>query len=162
MTTATAQIGVIGWHPAFADDVARLCKAFSEESLNEYGLGVEQGRLNEMIEICKDLSYFLLADGKPVGVIAGMMVQNLTNGKPALQEVIWYVDLDYRSHGKLLLDAFEDLARERGAGSIVMALMCNSMSDRLDKFYKRLGYRPFEVQYIKELSDGRKDPGTDS
>jgi GNAT superfamily N-acetyltransferase len=155
--TATLEIKytIIGWHPSFAPDVARLCQAFSDESLKEYGLEVEQDRLDQMIEVCKDISYFLVVEGKPVGVIAGLIVNNLTNGKSALQEVIWYVDREYRSHGKALMEAFEEAARARGCDSIVMALMCNSMSDRLDKFYKRLGFRPFEVQYIKELSDGR-------
>jgi len=159
MTTATQQINVIGWHPSFGPELTRLCQAFSDEALNEYGLGVEQDRLDQMIEVCKDISFFLVVPDpahlnqyKPVGVIAGFMVNNMTNGKPAVQEVIWYVDKEYRSHGKKLMDAFEDLARERGATSLVMGLMCNSMQDRLDKFYKRLGFRPFEVQYIKELS----------
>ena len=155
MITETQQINIIGWHPSFGPELTRLCQAFSDESLNEYGLGVEQDRLDQMIEVCKDISYFLVVDEKPVGVIAGFMVNNMTNDKPAVQEVIWYVDKEYRSYGKMLMDAFEDLARELGATSLVMGLMCNSMSDRLDKFYKRLGFRPFEVQYIKELNDGR-------
>jgi len=155
MITETQQINVIGWHPSFGPDLTRLCQAFSDESLDEYGLGVTQDRLDQMIEVCKDISYFLVINEKPVGVIAGFLTHNLTNGKLAVQEVIWYVDKDHRSHGKKLMDAFENLARERGASSVVMALMCNSMSDRLDKFYKRLGFRPFEVQYIKELNDGR-------
>ena len=158
MTTATQEIMIARWHPSFTEDVARLCKAFSEESLNEYGLGVEQDRLDQMIEVCKDIAFFLLATDpqtgypKPVGVIAGFMVANMTNGKPALQEVIWYMDKEHRTHGKLLLEAFEKLGKERGATSIIMALMCNSMQDRLDKFYQRLGYKPFEVQYMKEIT----------
>jgi hypothetical protein len=32
-----------------------------------------------------------------------------------------------------------------------MGMMSNSMSERLDKFYRRLGYKPFETQYLKEL-----------
>jgi len=152
METMTEQeIKIIGWHPSFLEDVRRLCKEFSDESLNEYGLGVDEKRLDEMIEICKNISFFLLIDGKPVGVIAGMMVNNLTNGKPAVQECVWYVEKAHRAHGKLLMNEFEGLAKDLGAESVVMGLMCNSMSERLDKFYTRLGYRKFEVQYIKEL-----------
>jgi GNAT superfamily N-acetyltransferase len=151
-TMVEQDISVIGWHPSFAEDTTRLCKLFSDESLNEYGLGVDQKRLDEMTEICKDTALFLLVDGKVVGLIAGMMVNNLTNGKPAMQECVWYVDPEHRSHGKMLMEEFEKMAKDRGALTMVMGLMCNSMQERLDKFYKRLGYKPFEVQYMKELT----------
>jgi GNAT superfamily N-acetyltransferase len=151
-TMAEQDISVIGYHPSFDSDITRLCKAFSDESLNEYGLGVEQERLDQMTEVCKDISFFLVVDGKAVGVIAGMLIENLTNGKPSIQEVIWYVDKEHRSHGKKLMAALEDQARDMKVSSVVMGLMCNSMQDRLDKFYRRLGYRPFEIQYIKEIS----------
>ena len=146
------EVHVMGWHPSFREDLIRLCQAFSDESLNEYGMGVESARMDDMIEVCKNISFFLVVDGKAVGVIGGLVVQNLTNGKSAIQEVIWYVDKAHRKHGTKLMTALEELAKAMKIPSIVMGLMCNSMSDRLDKFYKRLGYRPFEVQYIKEIS----------
>jgi GNAT superfamily N-acetyltransferase len=152
MVEPKTEVTVMGWHPSFLEDLTRLCKAFSDEALNEYNLGVEDHKMMEMIEVCKHISFFLVVDGRAVGVIAGMQVNNLTNGKPSLQEVVWYVDKEYRSHGKKLLDALEDLGKAMKVSSIVMGLMCNSMQDRLDKFYRRLGYKPFEVQYIKEIS----------
>ena len=153
MTTMVEQeIEIMGWHPSFRDDTARLCQCFSDESLNEYGLGVDQQRLDEMTEMCKDLALFLLVDGKVTGLIAGMLVKNLCNGDLALQETVWYMDPEHRSHGKKLMVAFEQLGRDKKAKSIVMGLMCNSMQKRLDIFYKRQGYRPFEVQYLKELN----------
>ena len=151
MVEEKLEISVMGWHPAFAADVARLCQAFSDESLNEYGLGVTEEKMLQMTEVCKNISFFLVVEGRAVGVIAGILVENLTNGKPAIQEVIWYVDKEYRSHGKKLMVALEELAKAMKVSSIVMGLMCNSMQDRLDKFYRRLGYRPFEVQYLKEI-----------
>jgi len=151
-TAVKPDIRVMGWHPSFLEDIRRMCQSFSDESLNAYDLGVTEQRMNELIEICKDITYYLLVDNKPVGVIAGVLVNNMTNGKPAVQEVIWYVEKGYRSHGRLLLEALEEGAKDLGAESIVMGLMCNSMQDRLDKFYTRLGYKKFEVQYIKELN----------
>ena len=87
-----------------------------------------------------------------VGLIAGVIVPSLTDNKPALQEVIWYVDKRFRSHGRKLMDAFEQEAARRGLTRVLMALMENSMSERLDAFYRRCGYRRFEVQYIKEIT----------
>ncbi len=151
VTMSEIDIRIDGWHPSYLEPLRELCAEFSKESLGEYGLTVDNARLDEMIEVCKDIAYFLIVDGVPVGVIAGFLVNNLTNRKPAVQEVIWYVKKAHRSHGKMLMHAFEKLAKDRGAEAVVMGLMCNSMQERLDKFYKRLGYKPFEVQYIKEL-----------
>jgi GNAT superfamily N-acetyltransferase len=155
MTTAIkekVEFTVTRYHEAYDEDVTRLCKAFSDESLAEYGLEVEADRLMEMTEVCKGVSFFLKVEDKVVGLIAGMEVKNLTNGKLALQEVVWYVDKDYRANGRILLQYFEEAAKNMGASCVVMGLMCNSGMDKLDKFYKRMGYKPFEIQYMKEIT----------
>ena len=143
---------VTRYHAAYDADIIRLCDAFSRESLDEYGLTVTGNRLGQMIQVCKGVSFFLLIEGKVVGLIAGMQVENLTNGKTGLQEVIWFVDKKYRSNGLILLKYFEEAAKTIGAAHVVMALMCNSKADKLAKFYERSGYKPFEVQYMKEIA----------
>jgi len=154
MTTATKEqeFIVTRYSESYDPDVTRLCQAFSDESLHEYGLEVKPDRLAQMTEVCKDISFFLTIDRKVVGLIAGMKQENLTNGKLALQEVIWYVDKDYRANGRILLQYFEEAAKMMGASCVVMGLMCNSGMDKLDKFYKRMGYKPFEIQYLKEIT----------
>ena len=160
MTTATtekpAALYVTRYHESYDLDVRKLCAAFSDESLKEYGLEVTGDRLDQMIQVCKEISFFLMApkdEGgfKPVGLIAGMVVNNLTNGKAALQEVIWYVYKEHRRKGRMLLEYFEEAAKAQGCGSVVMALMCNSGAEKLGRFYERMGYKPFEVQYMKEI-----------
>ena len=143
---------VTRYHEKYDPDIIRLCAAFSDESLTEYGLTVGNDRLGQMIQICKDISFFLLIDGAVVGLIAGMQVNNLTNGEIGLQEVIWYVDKPFRSKGLVLLRYFEEAAKNMGAAHIVMALMCNSKADKLGRLYEREGYKPFEVQYMKEIA----------
>jgi GNAT superfamily N-acetyltransferase len=149
---AQMEVTITRYHESYDPEISRLCQAFSDESLKEYGLEVENERLEQMIEVCKDISFFLCVDGKPVGLIAGFIINNLTNGRPALQEVIWYVDKPYRSNGRQLLNYFEEAAKNLGCYQVVMALMCNSGAEKLDSFYKRMGYKPFEVQYMKEIA----------
>ena len=148
------RIVVTTYRPDFDGDIMDLCQLFVKESLHEYGLNVTQERADQMTCICKNEAFFIVDNGRAVGVIAGLIVDCLTNGKPALQEVIWFVNPEYRKHGHKLLKAFEDRAKELRVSSIVMGLMVNSMQERLDKLYKKMGYRPFEVQYIKELEYG--------
>ena len=145
---------VTKYHQHYDPDITRLCAAFSEESLNEYGLAVGEERLAKWTELLKTnlVSFFLLVDGKVVGLIAGMKVNNLTNGKIGLQELIWYVDKPYRSRGMKLLKYFEEAAKVMGAAHIVMALMCNSKAEKLGRLYERQGYKPFEIQYMKEVA----------
>ena len=139
------------YHEAYDPDISRLCAAFTKESLTEYGLDVGEERLTEMIKLCKAVSFYMLVDRKLVGIIGGFLVNNLTNGKPALQEVVWYVDKAHRSHGRKLLEYFEQAAKTMGAAHIIMGLMCNSKAEKLGKFYERMGYKPFEIQYMKEI-----------
>ena len=159
METMTEQaLHITRYHESYDLEVRKLCAAFSDESLKEYGLEVTGDRLDQMIQVCKEISFFLMAPDpeklnqyKPVGLIAGMVVNNLTNGKAALQEVIWYVYKEHRKQGRMLLEYFEEAAKNIGCSQIVMALMCNSGAEKLGKFYERMGYKPFEVQYMKEI-----------
>ena len=96
-------VTVTRYHESNKEDMIRLCKEFSSESLNAYGLGVEADHLMEMIEVCKQAMFFLRINGKVVGVICGTVVANTCNKKPALQEVMWYVEKAHRSHGKILI-----------------------------------------------------------
>lgn len=150
-SVAATDLTVTRYHEHYDLEVRKLCAAFSEESLKEYGLEVTNDRLDQMIQVCKEISFFLVHEGKPVGLIAGMVVNNLTNGKMALQEVIWYVYKEHRRSGRKLLEYFEQAAKSRGCSQIVMALMCNSGMEKLGKFYERMGYTPFEIQYMKEI-----------
>ena len=152
MTTLTQnKVSVMGWHPSFESSVRSMCEEFSKESLDEYGIGITEDKMMNMIDALKECSLFLLINNEPEGMIAGTMVDSLTNGKRVLQEVVWFVSKEHRSHGKLLLNEFEKLGIEKKAECIVMGLMGNSMFERLDVFYRRQGYKKLEVQYIKEL-----------
>ena len=147
---------VVRYDPIYKEDIERLCKAFSEESLNEYNVGTREDTVGVVLKSVEQGCFLLITDeGKAVGVIAGLMVKGIATGDPALQEIIWYVDKEYRSNGKMLLDQFEEYGKMQGATMIVMCLMCNSMEERLDKVYTRLGYKRFEVQYMKELPNAR-------
>lgn len=154
MTVATKpRVEVTAYKEEYDQDIMVLCQLFVKESLEEYGMNVTYEKFKQMLEICKKISFFLVnEEGRPVGMIAGMIVECITNGKPCLQEVVWYVNEQYRSNGHKLLKEMESCAKHLGCSSVVMGLMCNSQQDRLDRVYRRLGYKPFEVQYIKELN----------
>lgn len=140
----------------YHDDVVKLCESFVKESLGEYGFKIEKNILDQTIEVCKQNSLLYVKDGKCVGVIAGHIGHSFTDSEKTFNETIWYMAPEYRKYGVKLYKALEKWCEENGITLIVMALMANSKSLSLDRFYKRLGYQPFEVHYFKRL-EGKQD-----
>lgn len=75
--------------------------------------------------------------------------QNVT----VAQELFWWVDENARrsSAGLRLLSELELAAKEKGAGSIVLATLDKLNPDVLERLYTRRGYRPQERAFIKDL-----------
>jgi GNAT superfamily N-acetyltransferase len=152
MTVATEpSVLVTRYHDTYRPAILRLCKEFSEESLKEYGLEITPQKMDGWIEACRNIGFVLVVDGEPVGMIAAIEVNNHINGKRCLQEIVWYVDKNHRSHGRLLLQYLEEQAKNSGIELIVMCLMMNSQAERIGKVYERMGYKKFEIQYLKEI-----------
>jgi len=148
-----ADYDITKYKESYSADVDRLCHAFSHESLKEYGQSISTKKLwRDIADKCREYSFFLVHDGRAVGVITGLLGSSLPNDGLVLQELMWYVYPEHRKHGLKLLKSFEDEGRKVGAKMVVMALMHNSDTERIDRLYKRRGYRPFETHYLKELS----------
>lgn len=69
------------------------------------------------------------------------------------QELFWWVDEAARGTGAgfALLRALEDWARGMGCGTYVMFSTANLAPEKLAKVYKRRGYAPHDIQYLRRL-----------
>ena len=66
-------------------------------------------------------------------------------------ELFFWVDPEKRGAGMALLDALESRARSLGAKTMSV-VACDTMKpNALDKAYRRRGYAPKEMTYVKEL-----------
>lgn len=65
-----------------------------------------------------------------------------------IQEVFWWS----KGKGADLLAAFEEDGRKRGARFAMVSALENEHIERIDKFYRRMGYVPVERTYAKELT----------
>ena len=73
------------------------------------------------------------------GVIGGILIPLYPTGEVVAQEIIWWRD-------PALVKRFEQRGREMGA----TATQLMALTERVGRFYERLGYRKIESMYLKE------------
>ena len=89
--------------------------------------------------------------GKVVGVFSGYYTTYILNNEKLFHEIVWYVNPDHRRCGLSLYKHCEVAIKEQGAKKIVMIHMANAMSEELSSLYSKLGYKPLETHYVKDL-----------
>ncbi len=94
-----------------------------------------------------------VVDDRVVGAIGGVFHPDANDGKLVAQEMFWFMDPSYRSgfNAIKLFTAFENWAISRGATRIVMGCILGEYAKPLREFYTKMGYRPVDVSYFKEL-----------
>lgn len=97
--------------------------------------------------------WLLEADGKVIGAIAGLIHPDPYDDVLVAQEMFWFIHPDKRhSIGAMkLYTELQSWAVERGAKRFVMACVCNHYMGKLRKLYERLGFRPVDVSYFKNI-----------
>lgn len=130
-----------------------LVESFFKESLQEFGFPLELDALiKNMKEHCDKKSCLVIEEeGKIVGLIAGKFVQFPISNYKVYQEIMWYVLPEYRRHGLRLFRETEKYCKSIGINAIIMGNMANLNKAKMSKFYRFQGYKPMEVQWIKQL-----------
>ena len=132
-------------------EVVQLIKEFFEESLAEFGQKFKLEALNDAIEKNKKHSFLLIIDSKCVGLVAGFEIKSPYNDERVFHEMVWYVNKQYRTKGVFLLKHTFKQLKELGFSQVIMTLMHNSKTEKLGRFYSRLGFVPFETHYLARL-----------
>ena len=134
------------------DSIAGLIKEFYEASMNHYNIMQDSDKkLRDICEACGSTSFVLSVDGQIVGLIAGIVGSSHLSDQPVYQELVWYVSEKHRRYGIRLLNHLEAWCYLHGIKQIVMARMSNSMPEKISKLYEAMGYKEFEIHYIKTL-----------
>lgn len=100
------------------------------------------------------LGAFGMFDGdKLVGLLLGIIGPQFLVEANLAQELMWWVEPEYRKslNPIRLLTLFEEWAKTNGAQAIVMARFTEADDNRLDKFYKKRGFREIETHYLKKI-----------
>jgi GNAT superfamily N-acetyltransferase len=142
---------ITNYEHKYQADVLELVTEFYNEAMKDYDTGIDIDTLKHTIDIYKDNSFLLIREDKCIGLIAGLTGHSPINNDKVYQEIIWYVSKPYRRYGVHLLYEVERLLTARGYSSIIMACLHNSMTDKLFRLYERLGYKPVETHFRREL-----------
>jgi GNAT superfamily N-acetyltransferase len=117
-----------------AFDIGRFCELWTELLGRDHGV----------IFVAED-------QGLITGAIAGMIHRDIYGEALIAEEFFWFVRPETRGAGVRLYRAFEAWARERGAVSLQMVHLLDSMPAKVGAFYERLGFRAAEIRYTKTL-----------
>jgi len=85
------------------------------------------------------------------GCLGAIKYPDVNNGKLVATEFFWFVSLGKRKEGIKLLIEFEKWAKDEGCKRIIMGYLKDLMPEKIESFYKKMGYRAMETNYIKEI-----------
>lgn len=139
----------------YREDVVKLAENFHREAIHEFDEILDPKVLmNAIMRLSCENSgnaFLLIEDDKCQGILAGMEYQSMMSGKRIFQEIIWYVNEPFRKHGVRLFKTAEKILKSRGVGMMVMVVMENSKTKKIKRFYERIGFKPLEVHYMRNL-----------
>ena len=98
--------------------------------------------LNIYIDLPDLAIFFKEVEGEVVGLFMGMIHPQWFTATLEMSELMFWVRADYRTTplAKQLIKVMEEWAIPRGAKKLFMAAGSGYETERVEKFYKRLGY----------------------
>jgi len=140
---------------ATAEDVSAIvtmAQHFAATTIYGAQVPSDPAHLEKVVTTLMTMGSVLVAevDGRLVGMIAGVVYPNLLSGISTAGETAWWVEPSARGGrvARALLDAFVEWGRAQGARRVDIC----SWNERLDTFYRRLGFTPAERVFSKEVT----------
>lgn len=90
-------------------------------------------------------------DGLINGALGGMIHRDIYGEALIAEEFFWFMRPDTRGGGVRVYRAFEAWAKARGAVSMQMVHLLDSMPEKVARFYHAVGFKAAETRYIKTL-----------
>lgn len=112
------------------------------------------GRMTSLIESGAGIIIGAFAQsGEIQGAIAGVAYDDIYTGDRVAVEMFWFMLPEARGGvgAFRLLHAFEKWARSGGCKRCAMIHLLAINSEPLQAIYQRMGYRPVETNYLKDL-----------
>lgn len=129
-----------------------LCVSLANKFIDstKYKSAVDQAYLQSTVEALLNSPHAVVFLYDDVGFIAGALQEFRFGPQMIAAEVGWWIDPNMRSKGigGLLLEAFENWAKEVGADYVTMVGLGNK---EVEDFYIKQGYSLAEYTYMKEV-----------
>jgi len=135
----------------YHDEVMTLVKEFYDCSFKEYEQNPwKQERIEEMINFYKNKVYLLIVDNKCEGIFAGTILPMLSDNY-CFYEFFFYVREGARIFAGFFIKGIMERLKEKGIKKVIIGCTQNLATDRVIKLYDKLGFKPFEMHFYKEL-----------
>lgn len=140
---------------AIAADLPRMETAAREfYASSRFLVGFDMERFTSawasLIESC-GVIFLAETDGLVDGALGGVAYPDINSGALIATEFFWFMRPGRRGAGLGLYRRFEQWARNSNCSQIRMVHLADGEPQRMAKLYKRLGFDPAEVHYVKEL-----------
>lgn len=143
---------IIAYSDEYFDSAFAVCREWAEQVKALTDIAINDDVVKKQFEKCKDYTSIIIDDvGECQGIIAGNLMENTMSDVLLWGETIFYVRPEFRVLSRELFRHQELDLKAKGIGAMIMLLMCNEQEKLIGRFYKGLGFRPLEVQYIKNI-----------
>ena len=137
----------------YLTDVISLIENFHAEAVSEYDGVIDKAAIIETIKTAEhNTAFLLIINDVAQGILYGTMLRSPMNGGQIFQEFIWYVNKEFRGKGVWLLEEVQKYLKSSGVSIMIMAVLENSKTDKIKKFYERLGFKKMETHYVRSLN----------
>lgn len=140
------------------NQIYQCAKSFEKESnvFKSIG-GIDEKTFKENLE--KYFNHNLLKcwvvekENKIVSGLACVEILDFLSNVKCLIEMFWFCLKEYRGNLEniKMFKIMEDYAKNNDIGYIQMIHLCDSMPEKMEKFYKKKGYKMLQKCYNKEL-----------
>lgn len=145
------------------DLLVRASVGVLDDLPNYAGVVYDPDHTRRMMEVYMRLPdlgiFFEEEDGQVVGLIMGMIHPQWFTPTREMSELMFWVRPDHRKSplARQLIKTMEEWAIPRGARKIFMAAGSGYETERVEKFYRRLGYKVRTVIACKNIPAGQAD-----
>lgn len=146
---------IFQYEDSYLQEVIELVGEFQDKYLSNYYAEADPNVL--MRTILNHASnnphnaFVAVDDGKCVGLLAGVDINNPISNDKVYQEIFWYCRSGHKGLGMLLVTEVEKVLKGRGYSSIIMSVIESHQAERIKARYKDMGYVPLESHYMKVL-----------
>ena len=136
------------------DNLVDLAEEFysSSQFLNGFDKEISKRSWTNFIAGGTGAIFAIKEDDAFHGMLGVVKFPDINTGELIACEMFWFVSKEHRGKGLLLVNAFEEWAKQEGCKKVAIAHLEDSMPDSLEKLYVRMGYTLSEKTYIKEVS----------
>ncbi len=130
-----------------------LFKIYSFCDEYDDGIDINRNKAKESLRefVYADAVLMVEYDGEIVGGIAGYVQEGMFTDDVMFSVMFFYMKRDFRRLTKRVIKELEATLRTTKVTKIVFSIPFGSKSDRLERYYRIMGYATLETHYQKSI-----------